>query len=207
MKAKIIHIIIFCALIFLALFINCSETEIPVYMANGIKIGEVTQNSAIIWVRLTKHPERNIGGQPFAKSEKRDVKPPFEKLEEMEGATPGILGEVRIIYRPNSGSSEQKSMMWKSVQVEKDFTLQFPLNDLLPGVVYSIIVEGRAVGSNEASCVVEGSFVTAPSIEDPAKVSFTVVTGQDYPRRDDFENGHKIYPLSLIHISEPTRPY
>ena len=195
MKTKIMHIIIFCVLISLTLFISCSDAEVPVYMANGIKIGEVTQNSAIIWVRLTKHPERNIGGQPFAKSEKRDVNPPFEKLEEMEGATPGTSGEVRIFYKPKREGSELKSMMWKSVQVEKDFTIQFQLTKLLPGIEYSIIVEGRTVGSNEASCVVEGSFVTAPSEEDPARVSFSVVTGQDYHRRDDHENGHKIYPL------------
>ena len=183
------------ALLVLIVLTSCSETEAPVFMANGIKIGEVTQNSAIIWMRLTKHPERNINGHPFTKSESKHVNPSIEKLEEMEGATPGTTGEVRIFYKPKGGVSEPKSIMWKSLQVEKDFTMQFQLNDLLPGVEYSIITEGRAIGSNEASCVVKGSFVTAPSIEDPAKVSFTVVTGQDYPRRDDFENGHKIYPL------------
>jgi len=192
---KIIHIIIFNALLALVMLTSCSDTEVHVYMANGIKIGEVTPNSVIIWTRLTKHPERNINGHPFAKSESKHVNPPFEKLEEMEGATPGTSGEVRIFYKPKREGSELKSMMWKSVQVEKDFTIQFQLTKLLPGIEYSIIVEGRTVGSNEASCVVEGSFVTAPSEEDPARVSFSVVTGQDYHRRDDHENGHKIYPL------------
>ncbi len=195
MKIKIIHIIMVKAIVALILFTSCSESETPVYMANGIKIGEVTQHSAIVWVRLTKDPERNINGHSFAKNENKHINPPFEKLEEMEGATPGILGEVRIFYEPNNKVSERKDVMWKSVQEEKDFTMQFQLNDLFPGVEYSIIAEGRTVGSNEVSCVVEGSFVTAPSIEDPAKVSFTVVTGQEYHRRDDNENGHKIYPL------------
>ena len=85
-------------------------------MANGIKIGEVTQNSAIIWARLTRLPERNISGRPFAKSIKKDVNAPFENLDEMEGATPGIIGEVRIFYKPKSRASEQKSTMWKSAE-------------------------------------------------------------------------------------------
>jgi len=195
MKTKNINIIIFYTLFPLIMFISCSETKVPVHMANGIKIGEVTQNSAIIWARLTIHPERNISGHPFAKSIKKNVNAPFENLDEMEGATPGIIGEVRIFYKPKSRASEQKSTMWKSVQEERDFTIQFRITDLLPGVEYSITVEGRAIASNEPSCVVEGSFVTAPSKEDIAKVSFSVVTGQEYYRRDDHENGHKIYPL------------
>ena len=36
-----------------------------VYQANGIKIGEVTSSTAIIWTRLTKFPERNTGGITF----------------------------------------------------------------------------------------------------------------------------------------------
>lgn len=195
MKVKIINIIIIYVLFPLIMFTSCSEDKMHVYMANGIKIGEVTQNSVIIWTRLTKHPERNVDGLPFVKGKDKHVNPPFEKLEEMEGSTPGTTGEVRISYQPDKKGSELKSMMWQSVQSERDFTKQFQLNDLLPGVKYSIIVEGRAIGSNEVSCRVQGEFVTAPSKEDPAKVSFSVVTGQEYHRRDDSENGHKIYPV------------
>jgi len=42
----------------------------PPYQANGVKIGEVTQTSAIIWTRLTEKPERNTDGIPFAKTKK-----------------------------------------------------------------------------------------------------------------------------------------
>lgn len=195
MNTKIKKIIILYALFSLMVFTSCSETKVPVYMANGIKIGEVTQNSAIIWTRLTKQPERNILGNPFTNNDKKHFNPPFGKLEEMEGATPGITGEIRIFYEPISDASERKSVQWKSVKAKSDFTIQFHLTDLFPGKEYSITVEGRAVGSTEADCIVEGSFVTAPSKEDIARVSFSVVTGQDYPRRDDHENGHKIYPL------------
>ena len=35
----------------------------------------------------------------------------------------------------------------------------------------------------------------APAADEPAAVTFAVVTGQDFDRRDDRTNGHKIYPL------------
>ena len=195
MKIKVIHIILFYTSLSLVMFTSCSKTEAPVYMANGIKIGEVTQNSAIIWTRLTKHPERNINGHNFPKSETKHVNPPFGKLEEMKAATPGTTGEVHILYNPMNRNAEQKSTPWRSVHAKSDFTLQFQLTDLLPGVEYVVIVEGRSDGANEVSCRVVGKFISAPSKEDTAKVSFSVVTGQEYHRRDDLENGHKIYPL------------
>ncbi len=195
MKVKNVNIMMFYVLFPLIMFTSCSKDDATVYMANGIKIGEVTANSAIVWTRLTKHSERNVDGLPFIKCKEKNINPPFEKLEEMEGATPGTTGEVRISYKPCKGGSELKSMMWKSVQADRDFTKQIQLTGLLSGIKYSIIVEGRAIGSDEANCFVKGSFVTAPSKEDAARVSFSVVTGQDYPRRDDLENGHKIYPL------------
>ena len=34
----------------------CAEDSPAVHMANGIKIGEVTPTSAIVWTRLTQHP-------------------------------------------------------------------------------------------------------------------------------------------------------
>ena len=84
---------------------------------------------------------------------------------------------------------------WKPVAAGGNFTCQFPLGDLKSGIAYSVVAQGRSAGGSKPSCSVDGSFRTAPSAEDPAHVRFTVVTGQDYPRRDDPANGHKIYPL------------
>src|SRR5688572_33440683 len=36
-----------------------------VYQGNGIKIGEVTADSAVIWTRLTSNPDANWTGTPF----------------------------------------------------------------------------------------------------------------------------------------------
>jgi len=56
-------------------------------------------------------------------------------------------------------------------------------------------VQGRAAGAEEASCRLGGGFRTPPEAGDAAKVTFVVVTCQEYPRRDDPQNGHKIYSL------------
>jgi len=179
-----------------------TKTEtIIVYMANGIKIGEVDSTSAIVWIRLTKHPERIIDGTPFP-----DRKNPLNDknrgeyvydLEKMDGAVPGINGQVRLSYWPTGSKKQRKKTDWQWILSDMDYTLQMKLDGLLSGTEYSIAAEGRRSQNNKTSCKVKGGFKTAPLTETPEKIRFTVVTGQEYPRRDDPNNGHKIYPLML----------
>ncbi len=173
------------------------ETE-NVHMANGIKIGEVSSTSAIIWSRLTKHPERNVNGAAFPdRKNPRNAENRGEyvyDIEKMEAVVPGISGQVRFTYRPAGNKKQKKSTAWQPVAEDKDLTYQAKLEGLLPGTKYSIMAEGRGSQNGKVTCKVEGGFKTAPKTFAPAKVTFTVVTGQDYPRRDDKANGHKIYP-------------
>lgn len=177
-----------------------TKTE-AVHMANGIKIGEVDSTSAIVWARLTKHPERNSNGTPFPdRKNPRDAKNRGEyvyDLEKMEAAVPGVKGQVRLTYRPAGSKKQKKLTAWQWVLQDKDFTRQTKLEGLLPGTKYSIMVEGRGSQNGKVTCRVEGRFKTAALTDTPAKIRFTVVTGQDYPRRDDPMNGHKIYPHML----------
>ena len=169
-------------------------TEI-VYMANGIKIGEVSSRSAIIWTRLTKHPERNIKGTPFPTNiKKKGLSLKFDNLAAMEGSVPGALGDVRIAYWPKSDAAPIKVTPWQAVTADKDFTTQIQIKDLLAGTNYSVIAEGRTLGSQKPVVKTEGAFRTAPKADTPARITFTVVTGQDYRWRDDTANGHRIYP-------------
>jgi alkaline phosphatase D len=174
-----------------------TENEI-VYMANGIKIGEVYSTSAIIWMRLTKHPERNINGMPFPKNTSKARKSAnYDDLTKMEGSVPGTTGQVRLTYWPAESEEQKKSTPWQPVSQDKDFTCQKKLKGLLSGTEYSIVVEGRGSQNSKVTCKVDGGFKTAALPQSEARVSFTVVTGQDYPRRDDPMNGHKIYPQML----------
>ena len=119
-----------------------AQVGAAVFMADGIKIGDVTQTSAILWTRLTQHPELNRTGFAFATDLKRKNEPTEAEqlqghaLEEMEGAVPGAAGEARFLY-------------W-------------------------------ADGEQPAQA---------------KPITFTVVTGQDYWKRDDPVNGQRTYDL------------
>jgi len=87
------------------------------HMATGIKIGEVTDTEAIVWVRLTKDEARVDYGAPMPevsytllstgepivdmKYRQADAVPSVEfpdgsSIDTIEGATPGASGSVRV---------------------------------------------------------------------------------------------------------------
>ena len=168
-----------------------------VYQANGIKIGEVTQNSAIIWTRLTATPDLNLPGIPWPTTKKPDGKsliPDGKTLADMAGAVPGIGGSVKLTYWSKNTGDQKQQTDWTPVDSNSDFTHQFKLSGLAPGESYQLEVESRSADKSPGATI-KGSFRTAPTAAMARSVSFTIVTGQDYPRRDDAANGHKIYPL------------
>ena len=187
-------------------FGNTPATAQP-HMANGVKIGEVTSTSAIIWCRLTDVPERNLGGVPFQRGEvdSRRQRPgePGEDpywgqvpvgtaLSGMLNAVPGSPGFVRLTYWPQ-GEAERALTPWVAVRSRDDFTHQFELTGLGAGTRYGFKVEGSSARGGDITSVEEGRFVTAPPPEDPARVVFTVVTGSDWETMDH-PDGQKIYP-------------
>jgi alkaline phosphatase D len=133
-------------------------------LANGLKIGEVDQDSAIVWVRTTQFAER---------------------LD--DDTVPGVAGEARLTHWSRDTPEAKQTGEWVPVAPERDFTHQFKLEGLQAGTDYELRCETR-----DAS--VEGRFRTAPALDDPRRIVFTVVTGQGYHRRDDPASGHRIYP-------------
>lgn len=161
------------------------------HFANGIKIGEVDQDSAIIWARLTRNPALHLDGAKFKEVGNHPVPaskqlPEGTVLSDMEGAVPGAPGKVRLTWQ--AGGGKPVSSDWKTVDAATDFTTRFELTGLKSSTGYALKVES-STGTSFA-----GSFRTAPEINAPTVISFAVVTGQDFDRRDDPENGHKIYP-------------
>jgi len=181
------------AIVFLLGVEPAAAKDNDVYIANGIKIGEVDQDSAIVWTRLTRHKERNVGGLAFDK--KSEAVPEGRVLDDMEGSVPGIAGEVCVIYWPDGSQDKAQSTPWQAVDPRADFTRQLRLSGLSAGTKYQLEVRGRATEGAEPSCTTRGCFKTAPDPAVPAPVFFTVVTCQEYPRRDDPQNGHAIYSL------------
>ncbi len=198
----------------LILSVTLAACESP-HMATGIKIGEVTDSEAIVWVRLTQNEKRvNFGapmpnvsytlastGEPLAevRDRQRDAVPLVEfpngsSIDTIEGAVPGAKGIVRILYKPE-GDTEFKVTPWHKVDPNADFTHQFRLADLQSGTQYVIEVE---YGANKylGRRTLSGTFRTAPAPDTVAPVTFTVITGQRYPDRDS-DNGFKIYGQML----------
>lgn len=184
-------------------FLLCSSfAHAGIHMANGIKVGEVDQDSAIVWTRLTQNAERNTDGLEFTipktgekiKKFKPMHQPDYPDLSIMQGSVLGSTGDVKVTYWPSKDKAASKSTEWQSVYSENDYIHQFKLDSLKPGTHYELLIEGR---NGEATHQLNGGFKTAPAIENSSDVRFVVTTCGDYPRRDNPEMGHKIYPQML----------
>ena len=204
----------------LALLLAGPAALASVHQGNGIKIGEVSADSAVIWTRLTVAPEANWTGAAFLppsvpaselppnaakaglseENRHRVISlvadpatqlPPGRTLAQMHGALPGAAGSVRVTLRPSGGGAAIETP-WTGVDPARDHTAQFTLRALQPGTGYTVRVESRDA-AGRAGAVTEGSFRTAPGAASAPAVKFAVITCGDYPRRDDPANGHRLY--------------
>jgi len=192
------------------------KTEGP-YFATGIKIGEVTDHSSLVWVRLTADSLPAPRSNPFPVVRYRDpgtgqyveeftgdrneYKPEVFFPEGYDkysicGATRGIAGDVMIYYKPDS-SSHWLSTNWEAVDPDRDFTVKVRLKDLQPGRNYEINLISRYPGSRTIGESLTGKFRTAPAPGETAEILFTVTTGQAYSDQDAPEGGFKIYKQML----------
>ena len=185
------------------------------YQATGMKIGEVTDTQAIVWTRLTQAPER-VGSQapmplflykppesdelveaPPGRFHPHDWAPVVQypegsSIETIEGAVTGAPGETRVLYRAADANAWQ-STGWEAVDSDHDFTRQFALTGLVPGTVYALLVEARALGSETLGSSLDGQFRTAPAPDQPARLVFAATTGTMYRDQDAPEGGFKIF--------------
>ncbi len=197
---------------------SAAPTDTPgPYLATGIKVGEATQDSVIVWVRLTRNPDRvpntapipgfsyvhvddgrvirNPTGRQRAVVRPREL-PSREDVEQLQGAAPGREGQARVLYQ-RKGESAWQETPWLAVESARDFIRQFKLEGLEPGSDYRLRVETRAGEDAPLGQSMEGGFRTAPTPADPARVLFTVITCTQYTNRDLPEEGYKIYPQML----------
>ena len=210
--------VLFATTIFLLASCDGSPMDGP-NQATGLKIGEVTSNSAIVWVRLTRFTGRVSAGAPVPDTlyihpdtgelvqdppwpaTPEDWGPVVEypegaTIDSSEGAVPGAPGEARVRYRAG-GEGEWRSTPWISVDPGRDFTHQFLLTNLESATHYEIVTEGRDPGSDKVGSSLDGKFSTAPLPNRPARIVFAATTGQAYPDQDAPGGGFKIYPSIL----------
>jgi alkaline phosphatase D len=170
------------------------------FLANGIKIGEVDQHSAIVWIRLTSDATYNLKGEAW--SLKADSVPEGKSLSDMEYSAVGAAGEARVSYWPKAKASDKVVLDWVAVDPRRNFTTAVQLEGLSPWTEYDLKVETRAPGTSKPANEIRGKLKTAPLAKKAEAVSFAVVTCQDFPRRDDLVNGHRVYP-SILHSVDP----
>jgi len=166
------------------------------FQATGVRVGEVTDTSAIVWARLTRSAQRNNDGVVFpAKPHKKNPQPVTVPVAQIEGACPGMPGRVRVRYGLHEDLRQAVETSWVDAAEATDFIHQFRLQGLQPNSTYHYLtqtsVDGRTVQDE-----FRGKFFTAPERSTPSAFRFCVMTCQGYPDRDHVD-GHPIYPSML----------
>ena len=161
------------------------------HQATGVKVGEVTTDSARIWVRRTALPERKHDGVVRrGRPASRPVAP--AEVDQLEGACPGTAGRVRVRYGTSEDLADARVTDWVTVDEQTDFAHVFELTGLTPATPWHFASETHRAGEASPDRPLHGSFTTAPLPQAPARVSFVVVTGQMY-KDVDSPDGYLIY--------------
>jgi alkaline phosphatase D len=157
--------------------------------ATGVKIGEVSDTSAIVWLRLTAQSRPNAKGKDFP----RGKGPNDVRVDELRGACPGALGSVRLRYGTNADLSGATTTEWQEVTAKSDFSRQVRLSGLKPGTMYHYAAETAGPGGKPVHGSLRGRFETAPPADRYADVTFTVVSCSAF-RDLDHDDGFHIFP-------------
>ncbi|UUO07367.1 alkaline phosphatase D family protein [Blastopirellula sp. J2-11] len=137
----------------------------------GVKVGEATSDSAVLWTRLCSVDQ---GDKAFQ--------------------LPGVAGKVRVKYAPADQPEKTQATAWKPALAKHDYTVQCALTNLSPGTKYAYVVEAEADGRTNAT---DGTFQTAPESGSTEPIRFVVTTCHAYETMDVPGRGVKIYPSML----------
>jgi alkaline phosphatase D len=170
-----------------------ADAQPPAKQATGVKVGEITDSSAIVWTRLTANSARNDSGVVIAE---RSETPPTVPVHEIEGACPGAAGRVRVRYGTARNLDGARETAWADVTAATDYTQHFSLLGLEPGTPYYFEVETAGPGGTPEHAPLAGRFATAPRADAASNLTFCVTSCQGYPDRDH-RDGHNIYPSML----------
>ncbi len=161
--------------------------------ACGVKVGEVSDASAILWMRLTESSARRADG--IARNGRPGPHAANLSTRELQGSVPGAAGRVRVSIGLRENLEDAKPRDWADVSPRADFTHQFKLGDLAPDTVYHY----RAETSDRAGKLhapLQGHFRTAPRPQDATGIGFATTTCQKNSELDHPEGFH-IYQSML----------
>lgn len=159
--------------------------------ATGVKVGEVSDTSAIVWLRLTAAAQHNARGAWLGY--KTRPLPSDMKVEQLKGACPGAPGRVRLRYGTTADLKNASVTEWLDVTARTDFTRQIALTKLQPGTVYHYSAETSSPDGKTVHAPLRGRFQTAPPADQYADIVFTVVSCSAY-KDLDHADGYNVYP-------------
>lgn len=187
------------------------------YFGNGIKIGEVSTDSAKVWVRLTQRAAPNWNGDKWRGTADRDFdvgelgEKQFAKdasLAEMEGSLIGLDGTVRVSWWPEERPDTKRQTEWLAVDPQRDFTRQIAVEGLSSQQNYVLKVESRSIDGEQGQSL-SGSFRTASGSSTSEPTRFVVSTCQSWKTRDKGTAGLQIYdhmldldPAFFVHLGD-----
>ena len=176
------------------------------YFGNGIKIGEVSDDSAIIWLRLTEAPHPNWEGLKWLGVKDRDFDvgklgekqfPTGATMADMEGSLLGAAGSVRLSWWPEDEPAAKSQTAWLAVDPNRDFTRQISLSSLEANRRYQLELESRS-DERGVGQTLNGSFLTAFGADKAEPFRFVVSTCQSWITRDKGTAGLEIYDQMLV---------
>ena len=105
----------------------CTTTLDETRQATGIRIGEVTETSAIIWTRITEKAGRRTDG--VVRRKRADKNNP-EQLNpnDLEGSVPGAEGRVRLLYGTALNLEGATEIGWQTRQRRERLHPSLPLD-------------------------------------------------------------------------------
>src|SRR5262245_49225762 len=110
------------------------------YLANGFKIGDVTDHSAIVWTRLTAVTKPNpaeLGKLPERQADDADI-------GKLPGAVPGMAGEVLLDVSTYPGLAGGMVFPIADVTAATDYTQHWKLDSLKPATKYYHRITARS---------------------------------------------------------------
>ena len=135
-----------------------------VHLGSGAMAGEITDQTAIIHVRLTSAPGQDAGG-----------------------LIPGTPGDVRLFHDTTGSFAHPTITPWQSVKASEDHAAKFNLTGLQPAQRHHYRFEFRANAQSAAKMSDTFSFLTAPRPGDRAAVVFHLTTCQDLKAERTYE--------------------
>jgi alkaline phosphatase D len=155
--------------------------------ATGVKVGEVTDRSALVWMRVTEASGRRLDGilrhglpRPY---------PDGLATRDLQSSCPGAPGRVRVSLSTREDMRDARTTAWQQVDPRRDFSHQFNLDGLSPDTVYHYLAETSDAGG-KLHAPLTGKFRTAPDPRNPAPISFAMTTCQQSAMVDHPDGFH-----------------